>query len=137
MGQNFDGVTFTIKGQPFSKANSRKIVSFGKRAASIKSDKAREYERSAIEQINVLMDGKEPLEGDVSVSMDIYYPSRRQDLDESLILDVMQERKDRKTGKIVCKGIYLNDRQVKHKKDIVWHLDPSNPRTTITVRKIT
>ena len=33
--------SFTIDGEPASKANSRKIVMFGKRPAVIKSDKAR------------------------------------------------------------------------------------------------
>ena len=35
--------SFTIHGEPASKANSRKIVLFGKRPALIKSEKARKY----------------------------------------------------------------------------------------------
>lgn len=41
MGKN--SVSFTIYGEPASKANSRKLVTFGKRPAFIKSDKARAY----------------------------------------------------------------------------------------------
>ena len=44
-------IRFCILGEPASKANSRKIVTFGNRAASIKGDKARDFERSALQQI--------------------------------------------------------------------------------------
>ncbi len=37
---------FIIYGEPASKANSRKIVNFGKRMAIIKSAKARNYEKA-------------------------------------------------------------------------------------------
>ena len=57
---------------------------------------------------------------DVKVEMIIYYASRRPDLDESLILDCMQNK------------IYANDRQVKQKM-IYWQLDRENPRTIIRV----
>jgi Holliday junction resolvase RusA-like endonuclease len=55
------------------------------------------------------------------VTMKIYYHSRRPDLDESLILDLMQ-------------GIvYENDRQVKE-KHITWGLDKEAPRAEICVK---
>ena len=38
-------INFIIEGEPASKANSRKIVSFGKRMGVIKSEKARNYEK--------------------------------------------------------------------------------------------
>jgi len=62
------------------------------------------------------------MDGDLSVSITIYYASRRPDLDESVILDAMQDL------------IYLNDRQVKE-KHIYWGLDKENPRAEIQVRK--
>jgi Holliday junction resolvase RusA-like endonuclease len=59
-------------------------------------------------------------EEDVKVEMLIYYTTRRPDLDESLILDLMQGL------------IYKNDRQVKSKA--IYHgLDKQNPRTIIRV----
>jgi Holliday junction resolvase RusA-like endonuclease len=61
--------------------------------------------------------------GDLRVTMWVYYASRRPDLDESLILDLMQG------------AIYQNDRQVKE-KHIYWRLDPENPRTEIIVECI-
>ena len=61
--------------------------------------------------------------GDLKVTMVIYYASRRPDLDESLILDLMQGY------------IYENDRQVKE-RHTYWRLDPDNPRAEIVVEKM-
>ena len=112
--------SFIVQGEPASKANSRKIVMFGKRPAVIKSDKARRYLKDFEAQC-------EPLdalfEGDVGVEMTIYYATRRPDLDESLILDCMEKK------------IYGNDRQVKEK--IIRHgLDKENPRAVIRVYEL-
>jgi Holliday junction resolvase RusA-like endonuclease len=57
------------------------------------------------------------------VVLHIWYASRRPDLDESLILDLMQER------------IYLNDRAVKE-RHAYWHLDKENPRSEIVVEQL-
>jgi len=85
----------------------------------IKSKKALSYVDMFKQQAPEMI----PLEGDVSVSMRIYYASRRPDLDESLILDLLQ-------------GVtYINDRQVKE-KHIYWGLDKENPRAEIEVKKM-
>ncbi len=112
--------SFSIAGEPASKANSRKIVMFGKRPAVIKSEKARAYLKAFEEQCQAI----DPLfEKDVGVEMTIFYASRRPDLDESLILDAMQSR------------IYKNDRQVKEK--IIRHgLDKESPRAEIRVYEL-
>jgi Holliday junction resolvase RusA-like endonuclease len=86
----------------------------------IKSAKALGYS-DAFKQQAVPIDPL--LEGDLVVTMHIYYASRRPDLDESLILDLLQD------------VVYINDRQVKE-KHIFWHLDKSSPRTLITVSKM-
>ena len=114
---SFD-VTFTVYGEPASKANSRKMVLIKGRPALIKSVKARGYVAIFEGQCPVL---DVPTEDDVQVEMMIYYSTRRPDLDESLILDCMQNR------------IYKNDRQVKQ-KFIYWGLDKENPRSIIRVR---
>ena len=116
MGE-FD-VTFTVYGEPASKANSRKMVLIKGRPALIKSQKARDYVKTFEQQCPVL---EVPTTEDVVVEMMIYYASRRPDLDESLILDCMQCR------------VYKNDRQVKQ-KFIYWGLDKENPRSVIRVR---
>ena len=114
---------FVVYGEPASKANSRRLVSFkrkggaGSRPALIKSQKALDYNEAFQKQCPKLS----PLmEGDVSVTITIYYASRRPDLDESVILDALQGL------------VYLNDRQVKE-KHIFWGLDKTNPRAEIIV----
>lgn len=131
-------VTFTILGEPASKANSRKIVTIGhgdsKRAAVIKSDKALSYVDSALRQIPP--EARLRLLGPVFFTARIFYASERPDLDESVILDILQDqwKRDKKTKArlLVQHGVYVNDRQVKGKY-ITWHIDPDNPRAEITV----
>lgn len=107
----------TILGEPASKANSRKLVTVNNKPMFIKSDKARGYLAGFLRQCPWL----DPLfTCDVVVEAEIYYASRRPDLDESVILDAMQGR------------IYENDRQVR-KKIITGHVDKENPRASIRV----
>ena len=109
-----------IFGEPASKANSRRVVRFGNMSRLIKSQKALDYSetfKQQCRQITPLMSG------DLRVTMWIYYASRRPDLDESLILDLMQGL------------VYENDRQVKE-RHIYWGLDPDKPRAEIIVEQI-
>ena len=109
-------ISFTICGEPASKSNGRRWT--GK--FLIKSQKTLNYGEGFAKQCPVL----DPLmEGNLRVTMNIYYASRRPDLDASLIFDLMQ-------GKI-----YLNDRQLKE-HHLYWGLDKENPRAEITVEKI-
>jgi Holliday junction resolvase RusA-like endonuclease len=106
-----------IFGEPASKANSRRAVKIGGVSRLIKSKKALDYSAMFKSQARPI----DPLiESDVSVSINIFYASRRPDLDESLILDLLQG------------VLYMNDRQVKE-KHIYWGLDKANPRAEITV----
>jgi Holliday junction resolvase RusA-like endonuclease len=110
-----------VRGEPASKANGRRIVRFkakpGKssRLGSIKSEKALSYADAFKLQVQPI----EPLlEGELSVTMKIYYANQRSDLDESLILDLLQ-------------GIlYKNDRQVRE-KHIHHAIDRNNPRVEV------
>lgn len=111
-------VIFTVLGEPASKSNSRQLVRLNGRPAFIKSKKALDYVNSFKLQCKPL---KNLMEGDLEVSIKIFYRSRRPDLDESVILDCMQGL------------IYSNDRQVKQ-KHIFHGVDPDNPRSEITVR---
>lgn len=109
-----------IFGEPASKANSRKVVRIGNVSRLIKSAKALNYSEVFKQQCRPLAT---LLTGDLRVTMHIFYASRRPDLDESLILDLMQDL------------IYENDRQVKE-KHVYWGLDPERPRTEILVECI-
>lgn len=113
-------LSLIIFGEPASKSNSRRLVRFGSMSRLIKSAKALTYSDAFKQQVAAIE--CEPFVGDVVVTMTIYYASRRPDLDESLILDLLQ-------------GVtYLNDRQVKE-KHVYWGLDKENPRCEIEVRK--
>jgi Holliday junction resolvase RusA-like endonuclease len=111
-------VSLIIFGCPESKANSRKIVTFRGRPASIKSQKARNYEASAICQIPP--SARVGFTSPVGVSMVIHY--NRRDLDESLILDIMQKA-----------GVFKNDRLVHAKEIVRGYNDPKKPRSIVTV----
>lgn len=113
-------IKFTIFGEPASKANSRRLVTFGNRPAFIKSKKAISYVEAFKMQCPKL---QSPIEDDVAVWIRIHYASRRPDLDDSIILDAMQGL------------IYVNDRQVKE-RHIYWSLDRINPRADIVVAQI-
>ena len=117
-----DSIKFVVKGQCYSKANSRRLVSIGGKPRFIKSTQALKYAEDFAWQCpkkETLI----PKDKDVSVKMTRYYQNRRPDLDESLILDLMQGM------------IYENDRSVKE-KHIFHGIDKENPRAEIEVNVI-
>jgi Holliday junction resolvase RusA-like endonuclease len=118
--QELQALSQIIFGEPASKANSRRVVHYGGMSRLIKSKKALSYGDVFKQQC-----GKLPtlMTGDLRVTLYIFYASRRPDLDESLILDLMQGL------------IYENDRQVKE-RHCYWGLDPDNPRAEIIIEKI-
>ena len=109
-----------IYGEPCSKANSRRAVrTKSGRSMFIKSQKALDYVTSFAQQCRQL---DELITEDVAVEITIWYSSRRPDLDESLILDCLQDK------------VYKNDRSVKE-KHIYWGgVDKERPRAHIRVR---
>lgn len=110
-----------LYGQLHSKANSRRAVINRRtgKAMYIKSAEALECVASFQAQAREQWQG-EPLEGPVTLIAYIYYPSRRQDLDESLLMDLLQ-------------GIaYHNDRQIECKV-IRRGLDKVHPRVELQV----
>lgn len=136
-------IRFTILGQPCSKANSRQIVTIGNRPKPIKSKEAIAYERGALRQIPP--DARVRMEGPVRVTLRLFYASERPDLDESIVLDVLQDRWVKqpkgddgftpKERRLVQPGVYRNDRQVREKH--VFHaIDRRNPRAEIVVEPL-
>lgn len=128
-------IAFTILGECASKANARMLVKFGDRPAIIKSSKARNYEKSALKQIP--HSARARLEGPVKVTLRIYYASERPDLDESVVLDVLQDRYSGKgfARSLVQNGVYRNDRQVRE-KHVHHFIDRANPRAEIEVEPL-
>lgn len=118
--EELQGLALFIKGEPASKANSRRVVKFGTMSRLIKSQKALDYSdafRMQCPAITPLMSG------DIRMHITIYYASRRPDLDETLILDLLQGL------------VYVNDRQVKE-RHTYWGLDPENPRAEIIIEQM-
>lgn len=118
--EELQSLSIIVYGEPASKANSRKLVRFGGMSRLIKSEKALSYSEAFKQQVKPLL---KLMSGDLRVTMWIHYASRRPDLDESLILDLMQGL------------VYENDRQVKE-RHTYWGLDPENPRAEIIIDKI-
>ena len=85
----------------------------------IKSAKALLYSKMFKQQCVIAP--SQVFECDVVVTIRIWYASRRPDLDESLILDLLQE------------VAYKNDRQVKEKHIYWMGVDRENPRCEIEV----
>lgn len=135
--QRTSSICFTILGEPASKANSRKIVTIGGKPSSIKSKKALAYEKSALMQVPI--NARQRLTGQVSITLRIFYATERPDLDESLILDILQDRYrksrfgDQQIRELMQAGVYQNDRQVREKH--VFHgIDKKNPRCEIEIQ---
>mgnify|MGYP003574922169 FL=1 len=154
-------MSLTILGEPKSKANSREIGRIGARNVKVvagadangglvlqkmrvggkiinrKSDSALAYERAALRQIPA--HARLGIEGPVRVTLRIFYASERPDLDESVVLDVLQDRRARNpiTGKreVVQRGVYRNDRQVRE-KHVFHRIDRANPRTEIEIETL-
>lgn len=113
-------IRFTVYAKAKSKANNRMMIRPG---MIIKSPEALAFVKAVREQMPFI---DPPLDGPLAARIDIYYPSRRNDLDESALLDALQPtKKDPR-----C--IYLNDRQVKQRLT-TWHLDPDNPRVEMSI----
>lgn len=128
-------IRLTILGQPASKHNSRRQMMLGDRLTLVKSNKAYAFEQAALPQIPIAC--RVQLECDVRVTLHIFYESRRSDLDETVVLDVLQTRWKGKGADrhVVQRGIYENDRQVKE-KHVFWHLDKENPRCEILIEPL-
>ncbi len=123
-------IKLTILGEPAAKGNSRRLVKFGSRMASIKSTKALNYERSVISQIPE--SAKLMLEGELRADITIYYASQRPDLEEDVLIDCLQAKY--KKGELIRRGVYINDRQVRERH--VYHgIDKTNPRAEIEITK--
>lgn len=130
-------ISFTIRAFAASKANSRMLVPVAGtgRMKSIKSAAARAFVRDCKLQCPKRADL--PFTVPVRVSLRMYYPSDRADLDESALLDALQSYSTLIGRKRVIHwpGIWLNDRLVREKH--VYHgVDAANPRIEVHVEEL-
>lgn len=119
--QEFElGKDMTIYGDYVSMKNSRRAFRAGARMMFVKKQKALDWEQLACQQIKR---PKDAYAGNVILSANFYYASKRSDLDENLLCDMLQVKKPGKP----CLGLIVNDNQ------IVAHMthkfvDKENPR---------
>jgi len=106
----------TILGEPASKSNSRRLIRTAGKPRFIKSQKALDYAHAFHLQAPKI---DELIEGDVLMWCQVFYATRRPDLDESLIMDALQAAR-----------IIGNDRQIKAKV-VLWGLDRDSPHADI------
>lgn len=138
-------IEFVILGEPCSKANSRELATVGpkdkRKMIFRKSDAALEYEANALKQIPPKLRLQIP--DRLSVTLRIFYANPTCDLDESIVLDVMQNRhklveipgQEKKHRVLIQAGVYVNDNQVKE-KHVYHHIDKLNPRTEVRIVSI-
>lgn len=118
-------VIVVIHAEACSKANSRRMVPGRSKAGKlfmrpIKSEKALQFVDAAARQVPIL---PEPLTCALIARIWIWYPSERNDLDESLVLDVLQDR------------VYKNDRQIRERH--VYHaVDKNDPRVVVELEPL-
>ncbi len=82
-----------IKGNVPSKSNCYRIIRIGKKSSLAKAKKLKEYERLFALQCKKYKNRN--IEGEFALYIDVYYDSKRPDLDNSLkvVLDCLQKLK--------------------------------------------
>lgn len=113
-----------IKGQVYSKSNQRKFAIIRGHPRVIKSKNSLDYEEIALWQLKLQLRDHVMFEKPCVLSATVWYPDRRQDLDISLILDILQKA-----------GVYKNDRLVEE-MHLYRKIDRVNPRAVIEVTEI-
>lgn len=113
-----------IKGNPPSKSNCYKIVSFNGHASLAKTPALKQYEKDFFIQCGAYRDKN--IEGYFEFYVKIFYQSQRQDLDNAMkvILDCLQS----------CKAIKNDNKCVKIVAE--KFLDKSNPRIEFEIKEV-
>lgn len=118
-----------------SKSNRHQIITLKGHASLVKSKKAQAYERDVLKQIPPA--ARQRLEGPVRFTAKLYYSSELPDLDESLLLDCLQDRYSGKGEQraLVQAGVYRNDRAVRERH--IYHgIDKANPRAEVEIEPL-
>lgn len=116
-------IKIVVHGQLYSKANSRNVgrnLKTGK-LFNVKSPEAQSYTKHCIAQLKKFWEDKSPITCRIKLGVDIYHSSNRFDLDESLLMDCLQQS-----------GVIGNDRQIM-KKIINKKFDKRDPRCVIII----
>jgi len=113
-----------VDGQLCSKSNSRRIVNYGGKPRLIKSQKALDYEASALIQLKPQLRDHKMFEGYLRLEVHVWYQSKRPDLDITLIQDTLEHA-----------GVYKNDRQVVEIHAFKYW-DKERPRIIVRVSEV-
>jgi len=118
-------IKFVVFGNLPRKSNSRRIFKNRRTGCPIivKSQEALNYERSFASQVAGVPRGTFGEKDGLSLTAHIFYSSRRPDLSDELICDLLEKT-----------GIIHNDRQIVH-KTLIKGLDRDNPRVEVEVRE--
>lgn len=118
----------TIYGELASKANSRMAVQGRTKTGKsytrfVKSKKALGWTEGALPQIKSQWRSK-PIDKECGIECEVYYKTRRPDLDVSLLMDALEKA-----------GVYTNDRLV---HEIIAHkqYDKEEPRVEVTIYEL-
>ena len=117
-------MTFTINGNCPSKSNCYKVIRLGSKCSLGKQKHLKSYENSF--KLQMLNYKYELIETEFKFIIDVYYDSRRPDLDNALkvVLDCLQKagaiKNDNKCLEIVARK----------------HLDKENPRVKFSILRI-
>jgi len=119
-------VVMTIQGKLVSMKNSKIHTMIKGRPFAIKSHEARKYERDFRVQVPSEYRGLQlgALDKPLATIVRVFYPSRRSDLDASLVYDMLQHT-----------GVIANDRYITAKIELSF-VDKVNPRVEIEVREM-
>ena len=112
---------FIITGNTPSKSNSYKVIRLGNRCGLGKQKKLYDYEKSFLSQMQQY--NYKLIEGNFKFIIDVFYDSRRPDLDNSLkvVLDCLQKAKAIKNDN---KAMEINAYK---------HLDKEKPRIEFSI----
>lgn len=109
--------TWVVNGELASKSNGRRFI---RRGLIIKSNKALIFEELFPLQVRPKPEDC-ITEGEVTLTATIFYKTQRNDLDESLLMDCIQNV-----------GLVSNDRQIREKH--IYHgIDKVNPRVEFKI----
>lgn len=128
-------ISLVIKGQSYSKANSRIFSYKSGRPLMFKNPTVAVYVESAILQLKSQLGSHRAFEGPIRMDITMYYQSRRSDLDVSLVQDVLQQKINKQYKVVEFEGVYKNDRQI-DEIHAYRKLDKENPRVEVTITEI-
>lgn len=128
-------LSLVIKGQTYSKSNSRIFAYNNGTPRMFKNPTVAKYVEDARLQIKTQLKEHHAFTGPIKIESTIYYQSRRSDLDISLVQDILEQKIDKKYKVVIFEGVYKNDRQVEE-IHLIRKIDKENPRVEVIITEL-